>query len=508
MFYNKLESMGLGHLVGYKMYKHIVPNLAHEVYEAIRDAIKNNHKIMIDPDTDPDGFMSGLVVKDTFDALNYYNYEVNKPEYKRHGIPEEEVNRAIAEGFNLVIIVDSSTNSMEHINTLTKHGIKVIIIDHHQPEYKQDEYLDDTIILNSLHPDQPKELECVSACFLTTLVMQYVLNQYQSTTRNDWLVYSLTSLYSDSMNLAHPYNATLIHHRQDLLPYVPDWILMFMNQWDEFNRSFIEYKMVPRINALVRMADFDTLYTMFYGLTQLTRDEQEKLFERIEDNYQLARTLTTNLADYATLTHEENFIIANLDKACAQLKVENTLARNFTGVVSSKIMNKYNLPVVTLISTSRDKYQGSVRDPFNRDLLNIFRRVMQSGGHKSAFGVEVDKNNLTLAKQKLTRYKEQFNQVESNSLLVDAESTLGELNLIQSIAEYNELSGGIAPVAYLVKTVTHDMRIYPKEKYVSVKWGQFYLTVFLDNVSRMDRLMIKPMIKKDGLSMIVNSILE
>ncbi|MBW2043112.1 MAG: single-stranded-DNA-specific exonuclease RecJ [Deltaproteobacteria bacterium] len=107
---------------------------APEAARRILQALVRREKILIFGDYDVDGVTSAVVVHDFLKSLGA-DVSVYIPHRVRegYGLKPEHVTRYIApEKFNLVITVDCGSGSHEAVTAAARHGIDVIITDHHR----------------------------------------------------------------------------------------------------------------------------------------------------------------------------------------------------------------------------------------------------------------------------------------------------------------------------------------------------------------------------------------
>ena len=96
--------------------------------------INNNDKILIQIDSDCDGYTSAAALINYLHKIcpafveNNISYRVH--EGKQHGILLDSIDNDI----KLVIAPDSSSNDYEEHKQLKEHGIDVLVIDHHEAD--------------------------------------------------------------------------------------------------------------------------------------------------------------------------------------------------------------------------------------------------------------------------------------------------------------------------------------------------------------------------------------
>lgn len=133
-------------------------NLDPTLIERIKDGvmilikhINNNDKILLQVDSDCDGYTSSsLLLNYLYQLFPYYvqnNILYRFHPGKEHGI----IVSTIPEDVRLVIALDSSSNDYEQHKELAEKGIDVLVIDHHEAE-KVSEY---ACVINNQLCDYP-----------------------------------------------------------------------------------------------------------------------------------------------------------------------------------------------------------------------------------------------------------------------------------------------------------------------------------------------------------------
>jgi single-stranded-DNA-specific exonuclease len=103
--------------------------------DRIMQAVANQDKVLVYGDYDVDGTTSTIVLKRALSMVgadvSYYIPERLKDGY---GLNKEAMDRALAEGFRLIISVDTGIRAHEIVDHARHLGLDIIITDHHLPE--------------------------------------------------------------------------------------------------------------------------------------------------------------------------------------------------------------------------------------------------------------------------------------------------------------------------------------------------------------------------------------
>lgn len=506
MFREELARRNLDWVLDISNFYRVLPKGAYRFLSLIKDVVSKGEPVYIDGDCDIDGYMSALCFKHMFDTIEYSNYEITHHSYKRHELSKGFVtNNVINRGFKFMIIVDSSSNSKDLIDYLNANGVFVVVIDHHMVNYKRSDFNEEmTLMINPQFDEQeePKKLiftKYMSAGALCSLIVDATVKiiwpQYYSYLYNWHLVYGYITLYSDCCKF-NSYNVAYAKYVVNLGGKLPPIIRFFMTEWDILSKNFVCFKFAPRVNALIRTENWDIVWELFYNFSSFTK---KYTLETINTIYLGAKDFLNKLIGSAQIQDLNNLkvvILPTLPKA-----------RNFTGLVSNEISSRYQKPVLTLVLTAENCYEGSVRDLYNRDILSVFQRTCYAQGHKPAFGVKftnTEYNNVIYFCDEMLSAL----NMDHAPILLNWELFIGNPNQLEDdfrlMSDYNEFAGGEFPVAYGIKTLTDNMLVNNCEKRTVVSWGKFQLISFNTLVPEMTTL-IEPTKSSKGSELIIQS---
>lgn len=519
MFRSLLKDRQLDWVMDYKEYVNPTPHNMKDFTKLLFASIKNKEKILIIPDPDPDGVLSAFIIKSFLDLVGYKNYVVFEMNVKHHGLTTEMVDDIISSDFDLIFIVDSSSNDITNINSLLFVGKKVLIVDHHEVTEDLTNYpTENFVLINSKSEeyfvDEKIGWSTISAGFLCYIV---VANLIKYITGNElkkkaFLNYMFNcgyiTLYTDSCDLSNDFCISIIQRSNEIKDFVPKPILMFMSDYDLLNRGFIEYKLSPRLNACMRLNEFKPINSLFF---KFNKDKAVEDLKRIEECYKLSKELVNKLVSSTLVRKYDNFVLTDLDDFIKQnnfSEVDSNALKNFTGLVSNMLMTKYSKIAITIISNNEFEYKGSVRDPYSRKLLNIFKIFIYAGGHMSAFGIKCKKGFFNHVFKQINELINKSKTDKSNAVLeLNGDDIYGQEKYnLAVMAEYNEISGNYLPIAYIKLKINHVMKINRYENYCSLTWNDIRIISF-KNINVGDIILVKPTKDKNGVKCFVDIVL-
>jgi hypothetical protein len=501
-FMSILQQRGLDYVVDDIKFQPVVPQNGKKFANLINRIIKENLSVYVDYDCDPDGHFAAKILVETFKMIGFTNYELCRHTIKRHALNEAYVSKVATRKYDVVIILDSSTNDIQAMQELTNSGAICCIVDHHECDYTFSDFPDNTIVINPKLDAKYNAVgyDCLSAGAIMALLCAYTLQvEFKIKPPNDLYLYGAVTLYSDSMSMRNKYNISYISRFQNTQLIDSKLIKLFWDdRYDHFDKSYISFKLVPRLNALFRTETFDLLYKVFFEIDTL---DLESVKEQINQHYEDCRKYAMRLVNTCDIKRYPDFIVAILDK------LSGAFARNFTGLVANMIAADYNKPVICLHQTTPLEWGGSVRDPFSRDLRSILRSLCYAQGHASAFGIKIDSQSLDMLTSVLAGELPPVSESEQSIIMIDWDKHPDEFKTdLQQMAMFNEFGGNDLPVAMGALSIKNNYRIYRDPRKTMVYGGGEKFLCFAKTVNNGDVMLIKPTLDGSSYKNIVNNI--
>ena len=378
----------------------------------IKRALAKKEKIFIHGDYDVDGVTATALL---FFTLKEFGAE---PVYfipdrltEGYGLGSNGVEEAVKIKANLVITVDCGISSHEEVDALNKHGIDVVITDHHEPP---------RILPNAhavINPHQKgcaypdKNLSGVSIAFKLCQALSAELNS-----RNFWKHLDLVSLgtVSDIAPIIGE-NRILVKEGLKLLKNggsnkgVKALIEASGIKKDKIGAFEIGFILGPRINAAGRLG-----YAGIAVELLLTEDDAraKELAKKLNEANQERQKIEKNTLKEAISKIEKD--INFKDHRVIVLHNEDWHA-GVMGIVASRISDRFNRPAI-LISTKDGIGRGSGRSIENFHLFEALAScegfLKEYGGHQYACG-------LTILEENLPGFIKLINELAAGSMKTD-----------------------------------------------------------------------------------------
>lgn len=399
------------------------PYLLDNIREAVMTVAKalvNQKKIYIQVDSDCDGYTSAAALINYLysiapsTVLNNVSWGIHSD--KSHGI---DLDLVTSNNYDLIIVPDASSNENGIHKSLAKHNIDIVVLDHHQAEYDDD---DPAIIVNNQMSEfyENKALCGAGIVYQFCRAFDDIFNLSYSDNILDLVA---IGNIGDMMDLRNPETRRVINkglaniQNKFLLQLIEKQSFMMKNQLTPFTISFY---IVPLINAITRVGE---------------DNDKQILFQALLDGY--AKKLTPSTKRGHKIGEEET-IVSQAIRTCSNVKsrqekdkeniikqlqpiVDKSLKNNLpilfiespectgglTGLLANYYMALYKLPCLVLWKNEEGNWQGSARG-FEIEGVKDWRAyIANSGfanlaeGHPMAFGVEFTAQNLERFKTSL-----------------------------------------------------------------------------------------------------------
>lgn len=386
--------------------------LLNGIYDAMDEmalAIKQNSKICVIVDCDCDGFSSSAIL------INFLLCDLHVPicnvtyrvhEGKKHGLAD--MMDVIPKDTQLLIVPDAGTADYDYHDQLTARGCHVLILDHHQAEFKNPN--PDVITVNPQLDDYPNK-----ALTGAGVVWQFV-RAYAELFLDDGNFYKYMDLcafgnisdMADSRemeiraivrgglsNITNPFLARLAKQNEYTI-----------NKYGGFCYKGCAFGLTPFVNAICRSGTIDEKRMVFnsmlepYGYALVPSGKRGAKGERVtlaEEAVRIAlnvkarqtkeqKAMVDHILETEDMNSDVNVVICDSQDARPEI----------VGLCSNAMQDKFKHPAIILIDYPNEKvYRGSARNCEKSPIKDFRKWVQDSGcvnyamGHPSAFGVEI-----------------------------------------------------------------------------------------------------------------------
>ncbi|MCY9737535.1 DHH family phosphoesterase [Paenibacillus alvei] len=407
--------------------------------DIITTAVVEGRKIAVSCDCDSDGIFSTAFMVRYLRGLTDKVYIVYAQRSMGHGI--EYQMDMIDPDTDLLIILDSSSNSIEACKELSERGIDVIILDHHDIEHENDS----AVIVNPKQPNCQYPNKGLSGVGVVYKMVQVLDETFGTGEVEDYIDLVACGMYADMMPVNILENRHLIIQGLRNIKNTGLRAILESENIDlkRVNSQTIGFKISPLINGVARMDQIelalDLLLSDNFGECMLLVKDMKKLNEE-------RKRIEIELFDqYINQANINDKVIIITDKDAR---------KNFNGLVANKIADKFSRPAMVL-REHEGKLTGSYRSYADFNLRSFLKKhcsdlIHYAEGHEPAGGVSLNIEDLQRLKDRLNELL--ANEKFDSSLWYDFEIEASQvtLELIRNIETFDFLTGEGFPTSKVV----------------------------------------------------------
>ena len=407
----------------------------------IKQAIEDKEKILIWGDYDVDGTTSAatlcLAIRRMKGIVDTY---IPHRIHDGYGLNLSGLQKAAEDQITLLITVDNGMTALEEIQFAASKGIDVLVVDHHEPQKERWPY--EAIIINPLQEGCLSSFKGMTAAGLAFKLAYALLGE----SAFDYLELAAVGTVADMGPLIGENRILvrngLVRMNQNPRPGFKALLTAAGMGSKKIDAGHLGFVVGPRINAAGRMssasAALQLLMTQdFSEASELAAQLEKENSERQKVEQETVRQAIQKVNGQVNF-HQQRVIVVE----------DERWHPGVIGIVAARLVDRFYRPSI-VIAMKEGKGKGSGRSIKNFHLTEALQQCKLSlekfGGHRQAAG-------LTINREKLEIFKEEFNRVAHEKLVaedlvpmieMDAEISLSQLS--QKFFEELEL---VAPYGY------------------------------------------------------------
>ncbi|MGM0445488.1 MAG: single-stranded-DNA-specific exonuclease RecJ [Bacillota bacterium] len=374
----------------------------------IISAIKNNQRILIYGDYDVDGITSTSLLINYFEEINYKNYSYYIPNRLKegYGLNIDSLSKIDLDKLDLVITVDCGITALKEVEFLNKKDIDIIITDHH----KLGESLPEAFAIIDPQREDDGYFKVLAGVGVVFKLLQAVDIHNNTDFVFNHLDLVALGTVADIVALKND-NRILVSEGLKIINKTEKVGLKLLIEKlgmsdKEINPGQIGYIIAPPINAIGRMEKPDQGVELLITNDNNVADEISQKLIKINKERQNKEEEIYNQAlsmiDQKNINNQDAIILASKD-----------WHRGVIGIVASRLIDKYYLPVILIAVGDDGIGHGSARSIDNFDItegLRYCNELLENyGGHSMAAGLSIKENNLN-------KFKKMFNEYMNKEL--------------------------------------------------------------------------------------------
>ena len=385
---------------------------AKEGAELLREKIQEKKKIRIIGDYDIDGVMSTYILLQAIRELGgVVDVEIPDRIKDGYGVNEQLVEQAVADGVDTILTCDNGIAAKKELEAAKDAGLTVIITDHHEIPYQEEEQERIYLIPKVDAVIDPKQEECtypykgICGAVVAWKLIQ-VLYETMGRDRQEadkFLEYAAFATVGDVMELRGE-NRILVKEGLKRLNQTENMglkALIFRNQLQnrEIKAYHIGFVLGPCLNASGRL---DTARKALKLLCAENWQEAVSLAEDLTVLNEIRKDMTQKGVEEAVNQIEQS--PWKQDKVYVVYLPE--CHESIAGIIAGRIREKYHRPVFVLTKAA-EGVKGSGRSieaySMYEELCKCQELLDKFGGHPMAAGLSMQEEHIEEFRQMLNR---------------------------------------------------------------------------------------------------------
>lgn len=413
--------------------------------ELMKNSIKSGKKILILGDYDVDGVISTYVLyRAISNCGGNVSFHIPDRIKEGYGINESIIRKASKDNIDIIITCDNGIAAIEQVKLAKELGIKVIITDHHDVPFVDEDDKRVYVVPEADYVINPKQENCkyefdkicgagVAYKFIQCLYREFNISKEEL---YDLLQYVAIATVCDVVDLVSE-NRIIVKEGLKRINNTSNIGLKAL-----FKETGLEGNVItvyslgfiigPCVNASGRLEQAEWALKLL-----LTKDEglASELAKKLNDLNKERQELTQAGLEEAIRIIEEN----DMTKDKVLVIYLEDVHESIAGIIAGRIRERYNLPTI-ILTKAHEVAKGSGRsiEEYNmfEELLKCKELLGKFGGHPMAAGMSIPIENINTFRKKLNEVTTLTNEDIIPKVSIDMGLTLNKINyeLIEEIS--------------------------------------------------------------------------
>ena len=371
--------------------------------ELMKNSINNNEKILIVGDYDVDGVISTYVLYTAISKCGgNVSFHIPDRIKEGYGINESIIKKAREDNIDIIITCDNGIAAIEQVKLAKELGLKVIITDHHDVPFIEENEERKYVVPDADFVINPKQENCnykfdkicgagVAYKFIECLYKEFNIDKEEL---YDLLQYVAIATVCDVVDLVSE-NRIIVKEGLKRINNTSNVGLRAL-----FKETGLEDKEItvyslgfvigPSINASGRLEQAEWALKMLLSHNEI---EAKELAEKLNDLNKERQELTKEGLEKAIEIIEK----INMTKDKVLVVYLEDVHESIAGIIAGRVREKYNLPTI-ILTKAHDGAKGSGRsiEEYNmfEELLKCKDLLGKFGGHPMAAGMSIPNENI------------------------------------------------------------------------------------------------------------------
>ena len=378
--------------------------------ELMRNSIIKGEKILIVGDYDVDGVISTYVLYTAISKCGgNVSFHIPDRIKEGYGINESIIKKASEDNIDIIITCDNGIAAIEQVKLAKELGIKVIITDHHDVPFIEEDNVRKYVVPEADYVLNPKQENCnyefdkICGAGVAYKFVQCLYKEFNIPNEElyDLIQYVAIATVCDVVDLVSE-NRILVKEGLKRINNTSNIGLRAL-----FKETGLEGKEItvyslgfvigPSINASGRLEQAEWVLKL---LITKDKNEAEELAKKLNELNKDRQELTQTGLEEAIKIIEAN----NMAKDKVLVVYLEDVHESIAGIIAGRIREKYNLPTI-ILTKAHEGAKGSGRsiEEYNmfEELLKCKDLLGKFGGHPMAAGMSIPSENIDKFREKL-----------------------------------------------------------------------------------------------------------
>ena len=378
--------------------------------ELMKNSINNNEKILIVGDYDVDGVISTYILYRAISKCGgNVSFHIPDRIKEGYGINESIIRKASEDKVNIIITCDNGIAAIEQVKLAKELGIKVIITDHHDVPFIEENEERKYVVPDADFVINPKQENCnykfdkicgagVAYKFIEWLYKEFNIDKEEL---YDLLQYVAIATVCDVVDLISEIRIIVKEGLKRINNTSNIGLRALFKETGLEDKEITVYSLGfvigPSINASGRLEQAEWALKMLLSDNEI---EAKELAEKLNDLNKERQELTKEGLEEAIEIIEKN----NMAKDKVLVVYLEDVHESIAGIIAGRVREKYNLPTI-ILTKAHDGAKGSGRsiEEYNmfEELLKCKDLLGKFGGHPMAAGMSIPNENIDAFRNRL-----------------------------------------------------------------------------------------------------------
>ncbi|MBY7006333.1 single-stranded-DNA-specific exonuclease RecJ [Clostridium botulinum] len=406
--------------------------------EILKEKIYSKEKIRIIGDYDVDGVISVYLLYTALKKCGAnVDYEIPDRIKDGYGINKKIILEAKNDEIDTLLTCDNGISAIEQIKYAKELGMTVIVTDHHDIPFAEDEKGDRTFISSEADSIiNPKQIECgykfdkICGAGVAFKLIEILYEKMKISKEELYKLIEFVAIATvcdvvdliDENRIFVKNGLKMINNTTNLgLKYLMKETKMDGKEISTYHLGFV---IGPCINASGRLDSAKK------GLRLLLSQNEEEALNLAKELVELndeRKSMTSDGVEKAIEIIEDSTMKDDKVFVIYIPEVHESLA----GIIAGRIRGKYNVPTI-ILTKAEDGVKGSGRsiEEYNmfEELLTCKELLNKFGGHPMAAGLSLDENNIDLLREELNRNTKLTDEELVPKVIIDVPLGLENIN--------------------------------------------------------------------------------